>query len=93
LAIEDLLVDPLPLRDLASALSIAASLRKRLGGIEGEGFEALKALGFAIPDLATMAREVADHVAPDGRIEDGASRELRSIRATIAKTAERLRAS
>ena len=91
LAIEDLLVEPLPLRDLASALTIAAALRKRLTGLEGEGFEALKALGRGIPDVGSLARDVAYHIAPDGRIEDGASRELRSVRVAIAKTGERLR--
>jgi DNA mismatch repair protein MutS2 len=91
LAIEGMLVDPLPLRDLASALLDAAFLRKRLGGIEGEGFDALRNLGRAIPDLQTLAREVADHVAPDGRIEDGASPELRRVRVAIGKTGERLR--
>jgi DNA mismatch repair protein MutS2 len=91
LAIDGLLVDPLPLRDLASTLLAAASLGKRLGGIEGEGFEALKVLGRGIPDLGALARAVADHVAPDGRIEDGASPELRRVRVAIAKTGERLR--
>jgi len=91
LAVDGLLVDPLRLRDLASALLAAAALRKHLGGIEGDGFEALRALGRGIPDLQTLAREVADHVAPDGRIEDGASPELRRLRVAIARTGERLR--
>ena len=91
LAIEGMLVDPLPLRDLASALLDATFLRKRLGGIEAEGFDALRRLGRAIPDLQALAREVADHVAPDGRIEDGASIELRRLRVAIGKTGERLR--
>jgi len=91
LAIEGMLVDPLPLRDLASALLDATFLRKRLGGIEAEGFDALRRLGRAIPDLQALAREVADHVAPDGRIEDGASLELRRLRVAIGKTGERLR--
>lgn len=91
LALEGMLVDPLPLRDLASALLDAAFLRKRLSGIEAEGFDALKSLGRAIPDLAALAREVADHVAPDGKIEDGASPELRRVRTAIGKTGERLR--
>jgi len=34
---------------------------------------------------------VADHVAPDGRLEDGASSELRRVRIAIARTGERLR--
>ncbi len=91
LAIEGMVVDPLPLRDLASALLDAAFLRKRLAGIEAGGFDALRSLGRAIPDLAVVAREVADHVAPDGKIEDGASPELRRVRAAIGKTGERLR--
>src|SRR6185436_936743 len=41
--------------------------------------------------LGALAREVADHVAPDGRIEDGASAELRRVRVAIGKTGERLR--
>ena len=91
LEVSGLLVDPLPLRDLASALLAAVSLRKLLGGIEGEGFDALKALGRGIPDLGALAREVADHVAPDGRLADGASPELRRVRSAIARTGERLR--
>ena len=91
LAIEGLAVDPLPLRDLASALIAAGHLRKRLGAIEGEGFAALQALARTIPDLSVLAHEVADHVASDGRIEDGASPELRRVRAAIARTGERLR--
>ncbi len=91
LAIEGMVVDPLPLRDLASALLNAAFLRKRLGGILASGFDALTRLGRSIPDLSVLAREVADHVAPDGTIEDGASPELRRVRAAIGKTGERLR--
>jgi DNA mismatch repair protein MutS2 len=91
LAIDGLPVDPLPLRDLASALLSAGSLRKRLSGIEREGFDALKDLGRRIPDLHTLASEVADHVAPDGRIEDAASPELRRLRLSIGRTGERLR--
>jgi len=91
LAIDGLAVDPLPLRDLASALITASFLRRRLCGIEGDGFEALKGLGRMIPDLSALAREVADHVAPDGHLEDGASPELKRLRAAIARTGERLR--
>lgn len=91
LAIEGMLLEPRTLRDLASALLDAAVLRKRLAGIEAEGFDALRSLGRAIPDLEGLAREVADHVAPDGKIEDGASPELRRVRAAIGKTGERLR--
>lgn len=91
LAVDGLRVDPLPLRDLASALIEAAFLRKRLVGIEAEGFDALKSLGRTIPDLQSLAREVADHVGPDGKLEDGASPELRRVRAAIARAGERLR--
>jgi DNA mismatch repair protein MutS2 len=91
LTVDGLRLDPLPLRDLASALIEAAHLRKRLVGIEGEGFDALKSLGRAIPDLQSLARDVADHVGPDGRLEDGASPELRRLRAAIARAGERLR--
>jgi DNA mismatch repair protein MutS2 len=91
LAVDGLLVDPLPLRDLASALLAAGSLGKLLAGIEGEGFGALRSLGRLIPDLGPLAREVADHVAPDGRLEDGASPELRRLRVAMARTGERLR--
>jgi DNA mismatch repair protein MutS2 len=91
LAIEGAVVEPLRLRDLASALIEAGYLRGRLTGIEGDGFPALRSLGGAIPNLSALAQVVADHVAPDGRIEDGASPELRRIRVAIAKTGERLR--
>jgi DNA mismatch repair protein MutS2 len=91
LAPAGLVLPPLRLRDLASALLEASSLRKRLGGIEGDGFASLRALGRAIPDLSGLAKEVADHIAPDGRIEDGASPELRRVRVAVAKTGERLR--
>jgi DNA mismatch repair protein MutS2 len=91
LAVDGLGLDPLPLRDLASAMIEAAHLRKRLAEIEGDGFEILKSLGRAIPDLLSLAREVADHVGPDGRLEDGASAELRRLRVAIARTGERLR--
>jgi DNA mismatch repair protein MutS2 len=91
LAVEGLLVEPLPLRDLASALLEAVSLRELINGIEDPGFDALKALGRRIPDVGSLAREVARHIAPDGRLEDGASPELRRVRSAIAKTGERLR--
>jgi DNA mismatch repair protein MutS2 len=91
LSVSGLVIDPLPLRDLASVLVDAASLRKQLGGIEAEGCEALKALGRSIPDLTSLARDVVQFVAPDGSVEDGASPELRRIRAAIGKTGERLR--
>ena len=86
-----LFVDPLPLRDLASALLEAAALRRRLSGIEGDGFPALKSLGRGIPDVGALAQEVVKHIAPDGTLDDGASPELRRIRQAIAKTGERLR--
>lgn len=91
LAVAGRVVDPLPLKDLAGAVLHAASLRKSLIGLEGEGFEALKTLGRAIPDLSPLAREVADHIGPDGSIDDAASPELRRIRVAIGKTGERLR--
>ena len=91
LAIEGMPVEPRVLRDLASALLEAGHLRKRLAGIEGDGFDALKSVGRGVPDLSSLAREVADHVAEDGRIEDGASTELRRLRAQMGKTSERLR--
>jgi len=91
LPIAGLVIEPLPLRDLGSALLESGSLKRRLAGIDRPGFDALKALSSRMPDLSTLAREVTDHVAPDGRIEDGASPELRRIRTAIAKTGERLR--
>jgi DNA mismatch repair protein MutS2 len=91
LAIDGFALEPVPLRDLASALLAAGFLRKRLSGIEGEGFDALKSLGRTIPDLQPLAQEVADHVGPDGRIEDGASPELKRLRVAIGRTGERLR--
>jgi DNA mismatch repair protein MutS2 len=91
LAVAGLLVEPLPLRDLASALLEAVSLRELVNGIEDPGFDALKALGRRIPDVGSLAREVARHIAPDGRLEDGASPELRRVRLAIARTGERLR--
>jgi len=91
LDVSGLVIEPIPLRDLASALLEAGALRRRLGGIDRPGFDALKALASRIPDLTALAREVTEHVAADGRIEDGASAELRRIRSAIAKTGERLR--
>jgi DNA mismatch repair protein MutS2 len=91
LAVDGLTVDPIPLRDLASALLEAATLRTRLSGIQGEGFAALQALARAIPDLRGLAGEVAEHIAADGSIDDGASPELRRVRLAIAKTGLRLR--
>jgi DNA mismatch repair protein MutS2 len=91
LAVDGMLVEPLPLRDLATALLEAVSLRKLLSGIEDPRFDALKALGRQIPDVGSLAREVAQHIAHDGRLEDGASAELRRVRSAIAKTGERLR--
>jgi DNA mismatch repair protein MutS2 len=91
LGVEGLVVDPLPLRDLATVLVAAADLGKRLSSLEGEGFDALRALGRGIPDVGALARAVVRHIAPDGRIEDDASPELRRLRGAIAKTGERLR--
>ncbi len=91
LAVEGRVVDPLRLRDLASVLLHAADARRRLGGIEEEGFDRLKATGRGIPDVSALAHDVARHVAPDGRIEDGASPELRRVRVAIVTTGERLR--
>ena len=91
LSVDGLVLPPGALRDLATALLEAASLRKRATAIGGEGWVALSALGRGIPDLSRAAAEVVAGVAPDGRIEDGASTELRRIRVAIAKTGERLR--
>lgn len=91
LQVPGMVADPLRLRDLASVLLQAADVRKSLLGIDTEGFESLKATSRGIPDLSTVARDVADHIAPDGRIEDGASPELRRVRVAIGTTGERLR--
>jgi DNA mismatch repair protein MutS2 len=91
LRIDDLVVDPLPLRDLAAVMAAADDLRRQLVGIESEGFTALRALGQTIPDLSGLAREVVRFVAPDGSLEDDASSELRRVRGAIVKTGERLR--
>ena len=79
------------LRDLASVLLEASDLRRRLRALEGPGFDALSDVGRGMADLAEVARPLAEHIAPDGRIEDGASSELRRLRAAIAKAGERLR--
>jgi DNA mismatch repair protein MutS2 len=91
LAVPAMVADPLQLRELASVLLQAAEVRKSVLGIEGEGFDRLKATGRGIPDVSSLARDVARHVGPDGRIEDGASPELRRVRVAIGTTAERLR--
>ena len=91
LEVAGLVVDPIPLRDLASVLLEAADLRKRLSKLDEPELSALAALGREIPDLGGLAREVAQHVAPDGTIADEASAELRRIRVAIGKTGERLR--
>jgi DNA mismatch repair protein MutS2 len=88
---EGMQVDPLPLRELAVVLLEAADARRRLAALQEDGFPALRALGREIPDLAALARPVVSHVAPDGRLEDGASPELGRIRQAIARVGERLR--
>jgi len=91
LGVDGIVLEPIALGDLAGALLESASLRRRLLANELAGFDALKALAAGIPDLSPLAAEVAAHIAPDGRIEDGASDELRRIRQAIATTGSRLR--
>jgi DNA mismatch repair protein MutS2 len=91
LRIDGLLVDPLPLRDLASVLGEAADLRKRLSTVDEAAFPALRGLGASLPDVGGLAREVVSFIGPDGRLEDDASAELRRLRHAIVKTGERLR--
>jgi DNA mismatch repair protein MutS2 len=91
LEVEGMNVDPLPLRDVGSVLLNGADLAARLAGKAGEGLPALRALGRGLPDLGPIVRPVVSNIAPDGRIEDGASVELKRIRQAIARTGERLR--
>ena len=91
LRVDDLVLDPLPLRDLASFLVASSDLKVSLSRLEDEGFDALRAIGRALPEVGALGREVARGVAPDGRLEDDASAELRRLRAAIVKTGERLR--
>lgn len=91
LSVEGMQIDPIPLRDLAGALIQSASLKRAVAAIDLPDFPALKALAGRIPDLSKEAGEVAEHIAPDGRIEDGASQQLRRIRTAIATTGQRLR--
>jgi DNA mismatch repair protein MutS2 len=85
------LIEPVPLRNLAGALMAAASLSRQIRAHDDPGFAALKSRASAIPDLTPLAGDVAQHIAEDGSLEDGASAELRRIRQAIAKTGERLR--
>lgn len=91
LRVEGGAVETVSLRDLASVLLEAADLGRRLGGLPEGSFPALRDLGRELPDLTALARPVVDHVAPDGRISEEASPELRRLRQAIVRTGERLR--
>ena len=91
LAVEDLRVEASALRDLASVLATAADLRHTLSALDGGDLPHLAALGPPIPDLRREVDPVLRHVAPDGRILDEASPELRRIRHALGRVGERLR--
>ena len=83
-------VEPLVLRDLATALLTASDLRGSLRR-RGDASPILSGLGQAIPDLRDLARPVATYVQPDGTLADGASAELDRLRRALARTGDRLR--
>ncbi len=91
LRVTDLVVDPVPLRDLGSALLAAGDLRRQLSALDPAAFPSLRELGRSISDASPIAARVVASIAPDGTLEDAASAELRRIRLAIAKTGERLR--
>lgn len=90
-ALEGYAVEPAVLRDLAVLLGTAGELRRSLTGKEAEELPRLAAIGSAIPDLRSLARDVVENVGPDGKLLDGASAELGRIRGAIGKTGDRLR--
>lgn len=91
LAVPGYAVEPLPLRDLASVLVVAADLRRMSAERGPHPRPVLDAIRRGIPDLAELARPVVRYVVPDGTLGDGASAELDRLRRAIARTGEKLR--
>jgi DNA mismatch repair protein MutS2 len=91
LAVEGMRVEAAALRDLASAVAVAADLKARILRLPAGSCPVLGNLVKSIPDLRGPAGEVLEHVGPDGRIADGASPELRRVRAAHARVGERLK--
>lgn len=91
LAVPGYAVEPLPLRNLASVLVVAADLRRMPAERGPQPRPVLDAIRRGIPDLAEISRPVVRHVDPDGTLGDGASAELDRLRRAIARTGEKLR--
>ncbi len=91
IAVEGLRQEAAALRDLAVVLVASGELRAALLRLPAADHPRLRDLGASFPDLRGVAREVVAHVEPDGRISDDASPELRRIRLSAARVAERLR--
>ncbi len=91
LAVEDLPVDALALRDLAAVLHASGEIRAALSRLPAAEYPGLRALWASAPDLRAEARQVLAGVGPEGRLADDASPELRRIRQAIARVGDRLR--
>lgn len=91
LSVEGLSVDPSALRSLAIVLSVASELRTALLRLPAEDWPHLRQLGTEMADLRREAAEIVGGIDPDGRLTDGASPDLRRIRAASARIGERLR--
>lgn len=83
--------EPTVLRELARVVVSAGEVRDRVLGSDADEFPLLHGIAGSIPDLRAIAEDVVRHVEPDGRLAEGASRELRRLRREVARVGERLR--
>jgi DNA mismatch repair protein MutS2 len=90
LGVSGMRLDPESLRDLATLGVAAGDLRVRLLDLDRSSFPTLRQFGERLPDLDRTCRTVLEGIGPDGRVQDSASAELRTIRRTMVRLGDRV---
>ncbi|QQS41219.1 MAG: endonuclease MutS2 [Acidobacteriota bacterium] len=83
LRIEDTLLEPLQLRDIASLMRQAVEVRSVIAEHQDEAPELWSVALQINPDLSSVASDITKKILPNGEIDDAASPELQRIRREI----------
>ncbi|HUF02850.1 MAG TPA: endonuclease MutS2 [Aridibacter sp.] len=84
LRIEDTLLEPLELRDLASLMRQAVEVRSVIAEHQEEAPELWSVALQINPELSAVASDITKKILPNGEIDDDASQELQRIRREIS---------
>lgn len=90
LRIEDTLLEPLDLRDLASLMRQAVEARSIISEQQDEAPELWGVASVIDPSLSGVASEITRKILPNGELDDAASPELQRIRREISAARSRL---